>query len=221
MDGGKSDLLDAHRIAAAALPLDTDQLRQPRTAQGARSALRVLIAARDHMAAERTATVNALIAPVRVLDLGVDARRPLTRAQIATVARWRSRNEDLGTAPPGPRPSSWPNGSSNSTSRSRPTACGWTSSSIRPGSTTREDWHRNGDRGHLLDRVVPSRSRAFGSGIRCSGRRRPHPSVLGQRCPSQAQPWWRSPSEPGAAYRCPHPDDTPRRNPSPRRETTR
>lgn len=95
---GKSDLLDAHRIAAAVLPLDTDQLRQPRMAQGVRSALRVLIAARDHMTAERTATVNALIALVRVLDLDVDARRPLTRVQITTVARWRSRDEDLGTA---------------------------------------------------------------------------------------------------------------------------
>lgn len=95
---GKSDPLDAHRIATTVLPLDTAQLRQPRLAEGSRAALRVLIAARDHMTAERTATVNALIALVRVLDLGVDARRPLTRVQIATIARWRSRNEDLGTA---------------------------------------------------------------------------------------------------------------------------
>lgn len=95
---GKSDSLDAHRIATAVLPLDTAQLRQPRRAEGVRSALRVLIAARDHMTAERTATVNALIALVRVVDLGLEARRPLTRVQIATVARWRSRDEDLGLA---------------------------------------------------------------------------------------------------------------------------
>ena len=75
-----------------------DQLRQPRMAQGVSSALRVLIAARDHMIAERTATVNALIPLLRVLDLGVEARRPLTRVQITTIAQWRSRSEDLGTA---------------------------------------------------------------------------------------------------------------------------
>ncbi|TSI14493.1 IS110 family transposase [Brevibacterium aurantiacum] len=95
---GKSDPLDAHRIAAAVLPLETTQLRQPRLAEGVRSALQVLVTARDHMTAERTATVNALIALLRVVDLGIDARRPLTRVQVGMVARWRSRDEDLGTA---------------------------------------------------------------------------------------------------------------------------
>ena len=94
---GKSDPLDAHRIAAAVLPLDSGQLRRPRLAEGVRAGLRVLVAARDHMSAERTATVNALIALLRVVDLGLDARKPVTRTQIATVARWRTRDEDLGT----------------------------------------------------------------------------------------------------------------------------
>ncbi len=31
-------------------------------------------------------------------DLGIDARRPLTSAQITTVAAWRTREEDLATA---------------------------------------------------------------------------------------------------------------------------
>ncbi|MBE1537078.1 IS110 family RNA-guided transposase [Actinomadura algeriensis] len=95
---GKSDPLDAHRIAAAVLPLDTRELRRPRMAEGVRAALRVLVAARDHMTAERTATVNALIALLRVVDLGIDARKPLTGTQIATVARWRARDEELGAA---------------------------------------------------------------------------------------------------------------------------
>lgn len=95
---GKSDPLDAHRIAAAVLPLDSGQLRRPRLAEGVRAGLRVLVAARDHMSAERTATVNALIALLRVVDLGLDARKPVTRTQIAMVARWRARDEDLGTA---------------------------------------------------------------------------------------------------------------------------
>ena len=95
---GKSDPLDARRIAAAVLPLDTGQLRRPRLAEGVRAALRVLVTARDHMTAERTATVNALIALARVVDLGIDARKALTGTQITAVARWRTRDEELGPA---------------------------------------------------------------------------------------------------------------------------
>lgn len=50
------------------------------------------------MTAERTATINALIALLRVLDLGIEARKALTGTQITTVARWRTRDEDLGAA---------------------------------------------------------------------------------------------------------------------------
>ncbi|WP_277516543.1 IS110 family transposase [Cellulosimicrobium cellulans] len=95
---GKSDPLDAARIAAAVLPLQSAQLRRPRMAEGIRAALRVLVTARDHMSSERTATINALTALVRVVDLGLDARKSLTRSQIAVAARWRPRSEDLATA---------------------------------------------------------------------------------------------------------------------------
>lgn len=95
---GKSDPLDARRIAAAVLPLELDRLRHLRKDDGARVGLRVLIAARDHMTGERTATVNALIALLRVLDLGIDARKPLTAAQIIEVSKWRTRTEDIGAA---------------------------------------------------------------------------------------------------------------------------
>jgi transposase len=95
---GKSDPLDARRIAQAVLPLDVTALRRPRADSGVRAAVRVLVASRDHMSAERTAAVNALTALLRVSDLGIDARRPLTSGQIATVAAWRTRQEDLATA---------------------------------------------------------------------------------------------------------------------------
>ena len=95
---GKSDPLDAQRIAAAVLALDICELRRPRRAEGVRAALRVLVAARDHMTAERTATLNALIALLRVVDLGIDARKPVSGTQIATVARRRARDEELGAA---------------------------------------------------------------------------------------------------------------------------
>lgn len=95
---GKSDPLDAHRIAAAVLPLDTGQLRHPRKDDGVRAALRVLVTAREHMATERTRAINALVALVRAAVLDIDARRPLSSMQMAEIARWRTRDEDLATA---------------------------------------------------------------------------------------------------------------------------
>jgi transposase len=92
---GKSDALDAHRIAAAVLPLDKQQLRRPRLNDGVRAALRILITARESMTADRTRAVNALTALLRVNDLGLDARKPLTGTQITDVSRWRARDEPL------------------------------------------------------------------------------------------------------------------------------
>jgi transposase len=92
---GKSDPLDAHRIAAAVLPLEEQQLRRPRLNEGVRAALRVLVCARESMTTDRTRAVNALTALLRVNDLGLDARKSLTGTQIAEVSRWRSREEPL------------------------------------------------------------------------------------------------------------------------------
>ena len=63
-----------------------------------RAALRVVVTARDHMTVERTANVNALIALLRVVDLGIDARKRLTSKPVRDVSRWRIRDEDLGAA---------------------------------------------------------------------------------------------------------------------------
>lgn len=95
---GKSDPLDAHRIAAVVLALDEQHLRQPRLNEGVRAALQVLVTARDSMTTERTRAVNALTALLRVNDLGLDARKPLTGTQIADVARWRARQEPLAAS---------------------------------------------------------------------------------------------------------------------------
>lgn len=95
---GKSDPLDARRIAQAVLPLAEAQLRHPRSDEGVRAALRVLIAARDHITNERTAAINALLALLRVVDLGVDARGTLNTGQITAIAAWRARTEDLAVS---------------------------------------------------------------------------------------------------------------------------
>ena len=92
---GKSDPLDAKAIAAAVLSVDESRLRRPRQDEGTRAVLRVLLAAREQLASERTMNVNALTALLRVHDLGMDARKPLTKHQIQQVSRWRGRSEGL------------------------------------------------------------------------------------------------------------------------------
>lgn len=95
---GKSDPLDARRIAAAVLPLQTEQLRIPRRDEGVRAAAQILLTARDELASERTRAVNALTALLRITDLGIDARRSLGTRKIAEAARWRTREEPLAAA---------------------------------------------------------------------------------------------------------------------------
>lgn len=95
---GKSDPLDAQAIARAALSLNEDQLRRPRADDGIRQALRVLVAAREQMTQEKTMNTNALVALLRVNDLGIEARKALTLTQVTEVSRWRSRDEPIALA---------------------------------------------------------------------------------------------------------------------------
>jgi transposase len=97
---GKSDELDAVRIARAALGAALTDLRAPRalSTDRARVALRVLVVAREQMTGERTRAVNALTALVRTIHLGIDARKPLTARQVSAITRWRDRAEDATTA---------------------------------------------------------------------------------------------------------------------------
>lgn len=91
---GKSDELDAVRAAQAVLSLPTDRLTEAK-AGGYIQALRILSVAREGMTRQRTATLNALTALLRTVELGVDARKPLTLTQVRTVAAWRARQEDV------------------------------------------------------------------------------------------------------------------------------
>ncbi|WP_027467275.1 IS110 family transposase [Curtobacterium sp. UNCCL17] len=90
---GKSDPIDAEAAARAVLRTDTALLSWPRTGK-IRSALRLLLSARRSMDGQWTASRNALIALLRTIDLGVDARRPLTDKQIASIAVWRHHPSD-------------------------------------------------------------------------------------------------------------------------------
>lgn len=92
---GKSDSIDAARAARGTLSIPMDRLREPRSGQN-HMALRILSNARRTMARERTAAINALTALLRVVDLGMDARKPLTVTQTRTIAGWRERDEEFG-----------------------------------------------------------------------------------------------------------------------------
>ena len=92
---GKTDEIDAERIARSVLGIDTTRLRKPRSDNGIRDCLRVLVNARDMMNTERTQTINALTALVRTIDLGIDARSALSASQITMIAQWRTRGEPL------------------------------------------------------------------------------------------------------------------------------
>ncbi|WP_020500942.1 transposase, partial [Sciscionella marina] len=97
---GKSDPIDpidAIAAARAVLGTDTDELLNPR-AEGLRSAMQVLLVARRAINSRRTADRNALNALVRTYNLGVDARKALTEAQVRTIARWRHRCTDAPAA---------------------------------------------------------------------------------------------------------------------------
>ncbi|MCI0142625.1 IS110 family transposase [Arthrobacter bambusae] len=90
---GKSDEIDARAAARAVLGTDIAALAQPR-AEGARDALRVLLAARRSMDGQRTADRHALTALARTMDLGIDARKAITDRQLHTIAAWRDRPTD-------------------------------------------------------------------------------------------------------------------------------
>lgn len=96
-DNGKTDTLDAVTAARSTIVTDLYALRDRRRGQ-VRAALNILTVARDQMATERTRTVNTLTALIRSYDLGIDARRALSAAQITEVASWRRRDEPIGLA---------------------------------------------------------------------------------------------------------------------------
>lgn len=72
-----------------------NKLRRPRLNDGVRQTISILVTARNAMARDRTRSVNALTAILRSKDLGLDARKALSRTQISEVSKWRDRNEEL------------------------------------------------------------------------------------------------------------------------------
>ncbi|MDI9915432.1 IS110 family transposase [Rhodococcus sp. IEGM 1379] len=90
---GKSDELDAIAAARTAIASPLTELAQPR-ADGARSALRVLLVARQALDSRRTADKNTLLALLRSFDLGIDSRKALTITTTRQINQWRPRPTD-------------------------------------------------------------------------------------------------------------------------------
>jgi transposase len=90
---GKNDRIDAVVAARGSLHKHTEHLADARAGQN-QATLQVLLSARGSMTGERTRAVNALNALLRVHDLGIDARRKVTRPAIRTIAAWRARRHD-------------------------------------------------------------------------------------------------------------------------------
>jgi|SRR5690625_5249184 len=95
---GKTDPIDAFRIASTVLSMSTDRLRRPRRHDDIQATLQILLTARHELARERTRAVNALTALLRTIDLGIDARRALGMRTINQIAAWRTRQESLKQA---------------------------------------------------------------------------------------------------------------------------
>ena len=90
---GKSDAIDAEAAARSVLRQEVEMLATPRAGK-IRAALRILLGSRRTMDGQRTGDRNALTALMRSVDLGVDARRPLTDRQVREIAAWRTHPTD-------------------------------------------------------------------------------------------------------------------------------
>jgi transposase len=93
----KNDTIDAIKAARSELARRADRLADVRAGE-LQEALKVLLAARDRMSKESTRSTNALTALLRGTDLGFDARRKPTPAQIRQISRWRTRTESPAAA---------------------------------------------------------------------------------------------------------------------------
>ena len=94
---GKTDLIDSKMAALSILGLPVNKLATPRTDHQHR-ALRMLLGARRNLIGQQTACKNALTALLWGVELGVDARKPLTPIDHQKIANWRIRANEEATS---------------------------------------------------------------------------------------------------------------------------
>jgi len=96
---GKTDAADAATAARNTLSMPIARLRDRRGGQD-QVVLQALTTAREQLNAERLRAINALTALVRAHDLGIDARRALSRTQIRQMPGWRPTSRTPSAAQP-------------------------------------------------------------------------------------------------------------------------
>ncbi|MET3920138.1 hypothetical protein ABIB26_001064 [Arthrobacter sp. UYEF20] len=174
------------------------------------------------MTAERTATLNALIALVRVVDLGIDARRALTSKQIAEVSRRRTRDEQIGLA------------TARTEAARLAKRVAELDGDIAANSATMTDLVRQSRAAVLLEKTGigpvtatialtawshPGRVRSEAAFAALAGTN-PHPCLLREHRPPSTQPRRRPAPEPRPAHRNDHSPDPRPRHPRLRRQTS-
>lgn len=90
---GKTDQLDSELAALSVLRLPLAKLIIPRIGE-IRKNLRVLLGSRRIMVSQQTMDKNALIALLRGINLGIDARRALTLKQYQIITNWKINPND-------------------------------------------------------------------------------------------------------------------------------
>lgn len=91
---GKTDTIDALLAARGTNAMTLAELRDRRNGEQ-REALQILTTAREQLNHDLLAAINALTALLRRHDLGIDARKALSRRQVTAISAWRSRHEGL------------------------------------------------------------------------------------------------------------------------------
>lgn len=91
--GPKSDALDATQIGRSVLGVPCEQLVQPRTGD-IRQQLQILTTARHALSKQAVADTERLVALLRRIDLGVDARHSVGITTITRISRWHQRRTD-------------------------------------------------------------------------------------------------------------------------------
>ena len=90
---GKTDLIDSRLAAISLLSLPITKLATPRVGNE-RKALRILLGARRNLVTQQTTNKNALIALLRSIELGIDARKPLVMSGYKLIATWHIKSSN-------------------------------------------------------------------------------------------------------------------------------
>ena len=128
---GKTETIDALLAARGTNAMTLAELRDRRNGEQ-REALQILTTAREQLNHDLLAAINALTALLRRHDLGIDARKALSRRQVTAIAPGAAATKAWPIRSPARRQFAWPRGRSRCVKH-----CGRTPRCCRRSSRTR------------------------------------------------------------------------------------